>query len=154
MIRPVPGSHRGQGRVLGMAVGLAMGALVLSACSAGSQTATPSTPPTGSVTSPATSGSGASPSPSGSVNSVTINVALANDNVSPAPSKIPVPLGSRVVLTVTSDVADVVHVHGYELEKPVKAGGSVTFDFIADQAGVFPVETHTSEKLLLQLQVS
>jgi len=153
MIRLVPGGHRGQRRVLGMAVALAMSALVLSACSSGNQSATPSTSPTGGVTTPS-SASGTTPGSSGSVNTVAIKVAVANDNVSPAPTKIPVPLGSRVVLTVTSDVADEVHVHGYELEKPVKAGGSATFDFIADQAGVFPVETHTSEKLLLQLQVS
>ena len=152
MIRSAPGPR--QGRVLGTAVGLAMGSLSLSACTSGSQTATPPASPTAGITRPTTSGSGLSTNQSGSVNTVTINVAVANDNVSPAPTKIAVPLGSRVVLTVTSDVADKVHVHGYELEELVKAGGSVSFDFIADQAGVFPVETHTSEKLLLELQVS
>ena len=56
-------------------------------------------------------------------------------------------------LLVSSDVDDEVHVHGYEIEKEVAAGQSVTIDFTANQTGVFEVETHESNLLLLQLQV-
>ncbi len=146
--------------LLGLGAALALSVLALGACSSGTAAApgastrgvatnsgssTPGTPDA------STSGSG---SASSAVNTVVINVAQANDNITPAPSKVPVPLGSRVLLTVTSDVADRVHLHGYDIEKPVARGGSVTFDFIANQGGLFPVETHGTEKLLLQLQVS
>jgi heme/copper-type cytochrome/quinol oxidase subunit 2 len=85
---------------------------------------------------------------------VAIRVTVVDGTVTPPPSRVAVPLGSPVALTVTSDVADEIHVHGYELEEPVAAGGSVTIQFTADQAGLFEVETHETEKLLLQLQVS
>ncbi len=144
--------------LLGLGGALAVSVLALGACSSGTAATPGSSTPGGTTNSasstPAdvsTSGSG---SPSSAVNTVIINVAQANDNITPTPSKVPVPLGSRVLLTVTSDVADQIHVHGYDIEKPVKAGGGVTFDFIANQGGLFEVETHDSEKLLLQLQVS
>jgi heme/copper-type cytochrome/quinol oxidase subunit 2 len=85
---------------------------------------------------------------------VVISVAQADGSVTPAPERVPVPLGSPVRLTVTSDVADEIHVHGYELEQPVAAGGSTTFRFTADQAGLFEVEAHETALQLLQLQVS
>jgi heme/copper-type cytochrome/quinol oxidase subunit 2 len=85
---------------------------------------------------------------------VAIRVTVVDGTVTPPPSRVAVPLGSPVALTVTSDVADEIHVHGYELEEPVAAGSSVTIQFTADQAGLFEVETHETEKLLLQLQVS
>lgn len=50
--------------------------------------------------------------------------------------------GERVHFKVTSDIEGEVHVHGYDIEKPVKAGGSVDFDFPADLEGGFEVEMH------------
>jgi hypothetical protein len=50
--------------------------------------------------------------------------------------------GGTVDLAVTSDIADEVHVHGYDIEKPVKAGGTVTFHFKANMDGIFEVEVH------------
>ena len=54
---------------------------------------------------------------------------------------------------MSSDVDDEVHVHGYDIEREVSAGQSVTIEFTADQTGVFEVETHESDLLLLQLQM-
>jgi hypothetical protein len=50
--------------------------------------------------------------------------------------------GGRVRFRVTSDVAGEVHVHGYDFLKPIKAGGSVSFDFPAKLEGGFEVELH------------
>ena len=41
---------------------------------------------------------------------------------------------------MTSDVADEIHVHGYDLKKDVPAGGSVRFSFPASIEGVFEIE--------------
>jgi hypothetical protein len=48
--------------------------------------------------------------------------------------------GEQIALVVHSDVADEVHVHGYDLSKDVKAGGTVRIRFKAKLTGVFEVE--------------
>ena len=50
--------------------------------------------------------------------------------------------GDQIRIDVTPDVAAEVHVHGYELEKDVKAGQTAKFDFPATAEGVFEVEVH------------
>jgi hypothetical protein len=54
--------------------------------------------------------------------------------------------GERIQFTVQSDRGEAVHVHGYDLEKPVPGGGGpVPFDFAARLDGVFEVELHDHE---------
>ena len=48
--------------------------------------------------------------------------------------------GDRVVLVVNSDVADEVHVHGYDLMRDVAAGGTARIRFRATLPGRFEVE--------------
>jgi hypothetical protein len=48
--------------------------------------------------------------------------------------------GDEIRFTVSSDVSDEVHFHGYDVGKDVEAGGSVSFDVPATIAGVFEVE--------------
>ncbi len=48
--------------------------------------------------------------------------------------------GEQVRFKVDSDVADEIHLHGYDISKEVDAGGSVTFDFNAELEGIFEVE--------------
>jgi hypothetical protein len=50
--------------------------------------------------------------------------------------------GERLRFRVTSDIDGEVHVHGYDFEKPIKAGGSVSFDFAAKLEGGFEIELH------------
>jgi hypothetical protein len=50
--------------------------------------------------------------------------------------------GDEVTLAVTSDAAGEVHVHGYEIEKPVEAGATVKVVFTADIDGKFEIEQH------------
>jgi hypothetical protein len=62
--------------------------------------------------------------------------------------------GERVRFKVDSDVADEVHVHGYDIMKDVKAGGSVSFDFPATIEGVFEAELEDRKEQILQLTVN
>lgn len=62
-------------------------------------------------------------------------------------------VGDTVALTVTSDVADTVHVHGYDLEEPVAPEEPATVAFTVDIPGVFEVELHDSGLKLADLQV-
>ncbi len=62
--------------------------------------------------------------------------------------------GDRIRFVVTSDVADEVHVHGYDITKDVRAGGSARFRFPAKLEGVFEVELHDREQQIAELRVS
>jgi hypothetical protein len=48
--------------------------------------------------------------------------------------------GDPIRFKVRSDVADEIHVHGYDLKKDVTAGGTVEFSFTASIEGRFEVE--------------
>lgn len=62
-------------------------------------------------------------------------------------------LGESVRLEVTSDVADRVHVHGYDLFEDVGARETAVIEFTADIPGVFEVELEDRHLLLVELQV-
>ena len=57
-----------------------------------------------------------------------------------------VDLDSAVVLTVTSDVADEVHVHGYDLMADVAPGAPATIRFTADAPGRFEIELENTRR--------
>lgn len=56
------------------------------------------------------------------------------------PDSIEVALDEDVLFTVTSDVAEEVHVHGYDLHFDLEPGVSTEVRFTADVAGIFEVE--------------
>ena len=61
--------------------------------------------------------------------------------------------GTQVRFRVRSDVADHVHVHGYDLFKELAPGRTVTFGFKADIEGVFEVELEDRGEQILRLTV-
>ncbi len=130
--------------------------LLATGCAAADNEAGSTTQPTTSSSPNESSTSSTTPSgvPTDLARPIRIDVAQSGGVVTPPPSRVEVPLGSAVVLRVGSDVADQIHVHGYELEQDVAAGGTTTFEFTADQSGLFEVETHETALLLLQLQVA
>ncbi len=67
--------------------------------------------------------------------------------------KIEVSKGDTVRFKVTSDVADEIHVHGYDLMKDVEAGGSVTFEFKATIDGRYEVELENAGEQIADLRV-
>ncbi len=62
--------------------------------------------------------------------------------------------GEQVRFKVDSDVSDEVHMHGYDIMKDVKAGGSVGFDFPATIEGVFEAELEGRKEQILELTVN
>jgi hypothetical protein len=62
--------------------------------------------------------------------------------------------GDQIRFEVSSDVADEVHVHGYDLSQNVAAGGTVSFDFPADIEGIFEVELEGRAEQILELRVN
>lgn len=65
-----------------------------------------------------------------------------------------VALGDSVALVITSDVADEVHLHGYDLSTELVAGEPTVLTFDADIPGVFAAELHDSELQLVELEIS
>ncbi|MFP5320805.1 MAG: hypothetical protein ACLGIC_03060 [Acidimicrobiia bacterium] len=66
----------------------------------------------------------------------------------------PVSVGDTVALVITSDVADEVHVHGYDLYADLVPGEAAVVEFTADIPGVFEVELHDARVPLVELEVS
>jgi hypothetical protein len=83
-----------------------------------------------------------------------IEVAFAGGAVRNGVQRYAVPRGSAVELVVFSDVADQVHVHGYDRLSYVTAGASTTLRWRADLPGVFDVELEQRGTPLAQIQVS
>ena len=50
--------------------------------------------------------------------------------------------GGQVRFTVRSDEPGQVHVHGYDIERPVQAGRPLEFSFPADLEGGYEIELH------------
>ena len=61
--------------------------------------------------------------------------------------------GDTVDLTVKSDTADEIHIHGYDLHKDVTKGGSVHFTFPASLDGTFVIELENAGQQIASLQV-
>jgi hypothetical protein len=61
--------------------------------------------------------------------------------------------GDRIRLRVISDVADEIHIHGYDLMKDVEKGGSVQFSFPATIEGRFEIELENAGTQIANLEV-
>lgn len=95
-----------------------------------------------------------SPSPSPTPTAQVIDVTVAGGAVTGVGARVEVGLGEQVVIRVTSDVADEVHLHGYDLKADVAPGGTVEIPFTATIPGGFEVELENSGKTLFQLRVA
>jgi hypothetical protein len=83
-----------------------------------------------------------------------LEVTVTGGQVTGDTGRVPVPAGEHVTLVVTSDAADELHVHGYDLGADLAPGTPATVEFDATIPGVFEVELHDAGTLLLSLQVS
>ena len=61
--------------------------------------------------------------------------------------------GREVVIVVNSDVADQVHLHGYDLTADVAPGAPGTIRFTADAPGRFEIELEDRGLQIAELEV-
>lgn len=106
---------------------------------------------TGCSSSAPTSGAGTVSAGAAAVQVITVK--YAGGVITPPEGRVIVKLGGKVEIRVTSDVSEIVHNHFNNVEQDVAPGGTVVFDFTADKPGLYEVELHKSDKLLLQLQI-
>lgn len=83
-----------------------------------------------------------------------VDVEVTDGEVAGGAQRIEVDLGTDVVVTVTADVAEEVHVHTYDLFADVAPGQVAEIVFVADVPGVHEIELEGSGLLLAQLEVS
>jgi hypothetical protein len=61
------------------------------------------------------------------------------------PAEITATNGDTVVIVVSSDAPDDIHLHGYDIEKPAEPGRPARFRFRATIEGQFEIESHVAE---------
>ncbi len=71
-----------------------------------------------------------------------------------APAEPAVARGDRVRIVVDADVADEIHLHGYDLSADVAPGRPGVLTFRASAAGVYEVELEDAGLLLFELTVN
>ena len=107
----------------------------------------------GTATAPGSSTTGPSAGRAPTLAVHTISVKVRGGKATGDTGKVTVPLGSPVVISVSSDVADEIHVHGYERTVKVPAASTASVVFTANKPGTFEVELENPQVPLLQLQV-
>ncbi|MEX2291455.1 MAG: hypothetical protein WD794_14175 [Mycobacteriales bacterium] len=131
-------------------------AVALAAC-AGDGTSPPQTAfTTPSVPRSSAPPPSAPPSPPASPTSSAqvIDVQYVRGKITGVEQRVPVKLGEQVVIRVTSDVAEEIHVHGYDLYVDLAPGQPAEIDFVADLPGAYEVELHGAGRPLFQLRVA
>ena len=145
---------------------VASGLLVAAACGdsdgngglAAPEPRAPSASPTASATvsSPiATTATTAAPAPPAKpAADQTIRITYRGGVVSGAGGRVKVKRGSTVAIVVTSDIADEVHLHGYDRSVAVAKGATATLTFTATIPGGFELELEKTGRRLTQIQVT
>ena len=114
------------------------------------QTTTEAPPPT--TTEPVTTGA-PPPTTIQAPATVEINYVIVGGRPQGGIARDSVARGRIVVITVTSDVADHFHVHGYDLMADVAPGAPATIRFTADAPGRFEIELEDSGVQIAELEV-
>ncbi|WP_028643016.1 hypothetical protein [Nocardioides sp. URHA0020] len=95
-----------------------------------------------------------SPSDAGSSDPKVITVTFDGDAVTPSGERVEVASGQDIELDVTADKAGEIHVHSSpEQELEYEAGESTVTITGIDQPGTVDVESHTLDKVIVQLEV-
>jgi hypothetical protein len=83
----------------------------------------------------------------------TVDLVIAHGRLVSGPSVVRVKQNDPVVFHVTSDVADELHLHGYNLQLALKPGTTATLEVRTARAGRFPYELHHLDFELGALEV-
>ena len=84
----------------------------------------------------------------------TLSLTVAKGKVTGDTGRVKVALGTRVRITVTSDVADEIHVHLYDLTQEISANQPGSIEFVADKPGIIEVELEHAKLPLTHLAIS
>ncbi len=86
------------------------------------------------------------------VKPTTLTILVGKHGVSGGPKKFTVRKGAHVVLRVRSSIGKQVHLHGYDIERPIRnATTYARIAFLARVSGVFEIELHLGGSRDLQI---
>jgi hypothetical protein len=63
-------------------------------------------------------------------------------------------VGEQIRFRVSSDAAEEIHVHGYDIAKEVPAGGTVEFDFPAELEGIYEAKLEELGVQIVELRIN
>lgn len=135
-----------------IAFALAAGALALAGCG-GSSSSSGTTEATTSAATTTTTATTTTATTTGAAGPVTITVVVKGGKPVGGIQRATAKKGQKVAIVVHSDVADEVHVHGYDLHKDVTAGGTVRIVFPATITGVFEAELESRKLQIVEFTV-
>lgn len=144
--------------LLTLGLPLALAASLVAGCGDGGSTVA-SPPTTGTVPAPTSAAPTASASatpvatPSSDVDQ-DITLTYATGKVTGDTGRVPVRLGSKVRIVVTSDVAEELHLHVYDVKKALTPGQPTEILFTADVPGQIELELEQSRTTLVRLVIS
>jgi plastocyanin len=73
------------------------------------------------------------------------SIDVRGGEVAGGPAEIHAKNGDTVVIVVSADAPDDIHLHGYDIEEKVAPGKPATFRFKANLEGEFEIESHVAE---------
>lgn len=131
--------------------------LLVAGCGDGGSTV--ATPPSASVPVPGVSPSATAPTagaPSLPASDIDQDIAItyADGKASGDTGRVSVALGSRVRIVVSSDVAEELHLHVYDIKKVVTPGQAAELVFTADVPGQVELELEQARTTLVRLVIS
>ncbi|MGL4173765.1 MAG: hypothetical protein ACRCTR_06800 [Actinomycetota bacterium] len=91
--------------------------------------------------------------PSSSENIRTIDITIQGRTVNPPPDRITIKARETIRLTVTADRNDELHIHGFEIERKLRANQPTSVELQGDTPGLYEVETHDPVLRLAQILV-
>jgi hypothetical protein len=133
------------------ALALLAGALLLAGCGGGSKSSSQTT--TAATTAPVRTVTAQPVTRPAEPKATVITIRIKDGKPVGGITRVTVEKPQRVELVVHSDVADEVHVHGYDLHQDVEAGGTARIGFPATIQGVFEAELENRKLQILELTV-
>jgi len=76
---------------------------------------------------------------------VVARIQIRGGEVAGGPPEVTAKHGDTVVIVVSADAPNELHLHGYEVEQTAKPGQPARFEFKANAEGEFELESHTAE---------
>lgn len=82
-----------------------------------------------------------------------VRIDVSDGQVTGGPQRIEATVGQTLAVVVYADVADTVHLHGYDIEVPVAPGQPATLTVSVDIPGVFEIELEEAQLKIGELAV-
>jgi hypothetical protein len=125
----------------------------LAGCASKDDTDGEATDPTSSPTSTTSDEPTTEPTDEPTDEGQVIEITIEGDTVDPNGTKVDVEANEPVILDITSDAPGEIHIHSTPEQEIEYDAGRSSHTLTFDRPGVVEVESHTLEKVIVQLQV-